>query len=305
MPPRSLGRLSALSLLVVLVFATPAAASGSPAPARAAATCGPTFQVLHNDRIGRVQLPAGTYRVTVNGLSCAAASDLFTQFLEDWDGVLPRPWRYSTPGPGRATFRRGSGGPSFSVSRIGGGGGGGGNDLSCPTAYTLLHADRIGALTLKKGRYRIWLLARGRLGCSLAAALFTQFLEDFDGKLPGGWVLLPESATFVRGSIHYGFRVKPWVGGGGGGGHHSRNETRCPGTFRVLHNDRIGPLRYPAGPYKLDVVRLGCGRASSLFASFLQSPSGRIPRPWRINAQTGTFRNGASSFQAKPAFRVR
>jgi hypothetical protein len=206
-----------------------------------------------------------------------------------------------------ATFR-GSGSKRFSVSRTSGGGGGGGGStsgLACPTAYTLLHNDRIGSLVLAKGRYRISLLARGRLTCTLAAAYLTQFLEDFDGQLPGGWVLLPESATFVHGAISYGFRIKPWSGGGGGGGGHSRRETRCPATFQVEHNDRIGPLRYPAGPYRIDVRGVSCSRASTLFASFLASPSGRLPRPWKISAATGTFRNGAASLQAKPAFRVR
>jgi hypothetical protein len=296
-------RLLSLALVPAAVLALAAASS-----ATAATACPATFQVEHNDRIARVSLPAGAYRVTVTGVSCATASDLFAQFLEDYDGVLPRPWRASSTTAGVATFR-GSGSTRISVSRTsgggGGGGGGGGNDVACPTAYTLLHSDHIGALTLAKGRYRIWLLARGRLTCTLAAAYLTRFLEDFDGQLPGGWVLLPESATFVRGAISYGFRIKPWSGGGGGGGGHSRKETRCPATFQVEHNDRIGPLRYPAGPYRIDVRGVSCSRASTLFASFLASPSGRLPRPWKISAATGTFRNGAASLQAKPAFRVR
>jgi hypothetical protein len=291
-------------LLALVLVPAAALALASASPAVAATACPATFQVEHNDRIGRVSLPAGAYRVTVTGVSCATASDLFAQFLEDYDGVLPRPWTASSTRAGVATFR-GSGSTRISVSRTGGGGGGGGGGLSCPTAYTLLHSDRIGALTLAKGRYRIWLLARGRLTCTLAAAYLTQFLEDFDGRLPGGWVLLPESATFVRGAISYGFRIKPWTGGGGGGGGHSRQETRCPATFQVEHNDRIGPLRYPAGPYRLDVRGVSCARASTLFASFLAIPSGRLPRPWKISAATGTFRNGAASLQAKPAFRVR
>jgi hypothetical protein len=297
-------------LLALALVPAAAIVLASPPRAVAATACPATFQVEHNDRIGRVSLPAGPYRVTVTGVSCASASDLFAQFLEDFDGILPRPWRASSTRAGVATFR-GSGSTRISVSRTGTGGGGGGGGggstggLGCPTAYTLLHNDRIGALTLPKGRYRIWLLARGRLTCTLAAAYMTQFLEDFDGVLPGGWVLLPESATFVRGAISYGFRIKPWSGGGGGGGNHSRTETRCPGTFQVEHNDRIGPLRYPAGPYRIDVRGVSCSRASALFASFLASPSGRLPRPWKISPSTGTFRNGSASLQAKPAFRVR
>jgi hypothetical protein len=52
--------------------------------------------VLHDDRIGALSLPAGDYRLTVADearLSCAHAADLFRQFLEDFDGRLPAPWR--------------------------------------------------------------------------------------------------------------------------------------------------------------------------------------------------------------------
>jgi hypothetical protein len=56
-----------------------------------AATC-PSFRVLHNDRIGAASFPAGSYSMTTGtaaSVSCAAASKLFTSFLEDYDGRLP------------------------------------------------------------------------------------------------------------------------------------------------------------------------------------------------------------------------
>src|SRR3954453_13985439 len=55
----------------------------------------PTFRVLHNDKIGALSLPKGTYSVTTLNsakLSCASASKLFAEFLQDYDGKLRSPW---------------------------------------------------------------------------------------------------------------------------------------------------------------------------------------------------------------------
>ena len=72
-------------------------------------TCPSTFAVLHDDRIGALELPAGNYTVTTldsTRLDCSYASDLFRQFLEDRDGRLPRPWTLDAT---TATFTRGPG----------------------------------------------------------------------------------------------------------------------------------------------------------------------------------------------------
>ncbi len=53
----------------------------------------PTFQVLHNDHIGTAAVPAGTYTLTpFGGLTPARATQSFSRFLQDYDGVLPSPW---------------------------------------------------------------------------------------------------------------------------------------------------------------------------------------------------------------------
>jgi hypothetical protein len=64
--------------------------------------------VVHDDRIGRLRLPAGQYRITAFGnVSCAQASTQFTSFLaNDYTGVLPRPWRLRVA---TGSFLRGSG----------------------------------------------------------------------------------------------------------------------------------------------------------------------------------------------------
>ena len=81
--------------LAGLVATAALALALAPSASAAEATCPGAFQVLHNDRIGAMQLPAGAYTVTVLDsatMGCTEASQLFSQFLEDWDGRLPRPW---------------------------------------------------------------------------------------------------------------------------------------------------------------------------------------------------------------------
>ena len=303
-------------LLTVAVLAAAALAAPGPAGAQAApAACPATFEVLHDDTVGALYLPKGNYTVTLldpAALSCAQASDLFRQFLEDYDGRLQRPWVVNAQ---TASFTRGAGGAvGFSVAPAssGGGGGGGGHHpqgTACPGTFEVLHNDHIGSFAVPNGNYRITLLSVGRLTCSRASAYFARFLQDFDGVLPLPWFLDPETGSFMRGSRNVGFRIKGLVGppnpsGGGGGTHPTGN--RCPSTFRVLHNDSIGRLRLRKGPYRITLVGSGlsCQRAAQLFSGFLDDFEGTLPRPWRLNVQTATFTRGGSrsaGFRVKPA----
>src|SRR4051795_6704165 len=120
--------LLAALVLSVLALALPGASQAAPA------RCPGTFQVLHDDHIGKLALRAGPYVIDVidsSRLSCADASDLFRQFLEDFDGKLQRPWVLNAT---TRTFTRGSGSTTgFTVTRSsGGGGGGGGGGLPAP-----------------------------------------------------------------------------------------------------------------------------------------------------------------------------
>ena len=70
--------------------------------------CPSSFTVLHNDHIGSFAIRKGRYRITllsVGRISCAQASNNFAQFLQDFDGILPRPWFVA---PSTGTFMRGS-----------------------------------------------------------------------------------------------------------------------------------------------------------------------------------------------------
>jgi hypothetical protein len=67
----------------------------------------------------------------------------------------------------------------------------------------------------------------------------------------------------------------------------------CSGEFNVLHNDRIGKLVLPQGPYTISVKRMPCTDASSNLARFLQRPGGDLPDGWRVFAKRGKFVNRA------------
>jgi hypothetical protein len=277
--------LSALGVLAAMLL------GGGVRQAEAAPLTCPSFRVLHNDRIGKLNLPKGSYKVTVlNGskLSCAQSSALFARFLQDWDGVLPRPWVLNAK---TATFTRGRGSDiGFRVQKGGTGGGGGQTRKSCPGYFTVVHNDSIGSFRIPRGRYRLTLLSPNRISCSTAFSKFKEFLYDFDGVLPKPWVLDRQKAAFTLGrngkvgfNINklYGPSPKPRPSG---------KATRCPATFRVLNNDRIGALRLPRGPYWVTVGRnLKCPASTALFAQFLQRTDGNLPRPWRLNASAATF----------------
>jgi hypothetical protein len=305
----------AFSALAAIFLGAGVPRAEASAQASAALNC-PTFRVLHNDRIGKINLPAGTYNVTVlddRRLQCRAASKLFTRFLQDWDGVLPYPWVGRPNGVGKATFRRGSSSATgFRVARTGGGGGGGGGGVrqTCPGTFQVLHNDRIGSFYIPKGQYRITLLNNQRFTCPQAVRKFQEFLLDYDGHLPHPWALNRNTATFYRMdkravgfNINRSYTPKPPSPG-------SRTWARCAGTFRVLNNDRIGALFLPRGPYFISVLRnptLSCTKASSLFRQFLSIPSGRLPGGWRLNARQAKFTKGPGrlTFRVKQAFAPR
>ncbi len=80
--------------------------NGGHHPAGNCQRCPGTFQVEHKDRIGKLKLPAGPYRITIltnANPDCAKASKLFARFLQDTSGNLPGRWRLQVR---TATFTR-------------------------------------------------------------------------------------------------------------------------------------------------------------------------------------------------------
>lgn len=65
---------------------------------------------------------------------------------------------------------------------------------------------------------------------------------------------------------------------------------RCPGTFHLLHADRVGSLRLEAGMHDLAVFGdVTCADAPRLLAGFLQDWDGRLARPWEVAAVDREF----------------
>jgi len=210
-PVRTSRRRLAASFLPALVCALSLLALGGTGSASAAAC--PSFKVLHDDRIGAVSLPAGSYEVAPDtGLSCQAASQLLARFLQDWDGNLPKPWRAVAEGSGKASFTRG-GLPGFSVSRTSGGGGGGNSELGrlCPGNFTVNAGSYIGPLFFVRGPYLLYIPSRSGITCRRASVLFTRFLGAPGGMLPAPWQVKTQTATFFKPSnpLRSAFRVEP------------------------------------------------------------------------------------------------
>jgi len=213
---QGLGLVGALATLVAALALSLGASSA------ASAGC-PGFRVLHDDRIGPAVLPAGSYAITVApsaGLTCPAASKLFTRFLEDFDGVLPSPWRVSGQGSGKATFTQG-GKAGFSVARSSGGGGGEGgsdNELGalCRNSFTVNSNVVLGPLTFPRGQYLLYIPSGSGISCNRAAVLFTRFLGSPAGRLPFPWRLKNQTATFFKPEhpLRSSFRVEPAAGAG-------------------------------------------------------------------------------------------
>jgi hypothetical protein len=162
---------------------------------------------------------------------------------------------------------------------------------ACPT-FHVLHNDRVGKLKLPEGHYTITPFDPSKLSCEKAAKLFAEFLQDFDGNLPRNWRVRPRIKAFQRGHSQVGFYVKRGQPSGGGGGQHPAKGRACPNLFRVLHNDRIGRLKLPAGRYRITLLarrKPSCQRAAGLFAKFLEHPNGKLPSPWDLDPSTATF----------------
>jgi len=304
-----------LLLIAALVLSAFAATSGQ--ASAAPLNCPSTFQVEHDDSIGKLTLSAGTYQIKVSDpakLACERAVINFAEFLADYDGQLRRPW---TVASGMAVFTRGlDSNTAFSVRRLGARRPAdpavpvvNPTSNACPGYFSVLHDDHIGALSIPTDQYRVSLLDPRQLTCREAFAQLTRFLQDVDGNLTRPWVLNGKTATFQHGKgSPAGFRIKPATGlepsPRRGGRFPGKGQPRkCPKTFRVRNPDRIGSLQLPAGPYLTFAQKgsgLSCGQISSLFTRFLSAPRQVAPKPWKVNAGNGVFTKGK-----RPGFRVK
>ena len=178
---------------------------------------------------------------------------------------------------------------------------------TCPK-FTVEHDDTIGKLKLAKGAYTVKIQDDKKVTCPQTTRLLQQFLQDYDGKLPNGWVVKVKKVGFKNKKSGAFFNLVKGGGGGGGGGGGSTPHSKCPSTFQVQNNDQIGKLKLPAGPYytyQLNKQSPNCKRISKLFNQFLQDPSGDLPDRWKVIAEKGKFVKYAQGarigFRVKPA----
>jgi hypothetical protein len=222
-PRPSRAVLVALDALIAIVALALAGAAGpaTAAPAPAPKTC-PSFRVLHNDRIGAAVFPAGNYTIKLEdpSVDCKAGGELFARFLEDFDGVLPAPWKVSPEGSGKAAFPRGSQ-PGFSVELTrkseGEEEGATNPDLGtlCRNPFTVNHTTTIRPLRFTKGQFLIYLPPGSRINCEQAVVLFQRFLGA-SPNLPSPWKLDKQTATFYKPASpsRSAFRIEPLSGAG-------------------------------------------------------------------------------------------
>ncbi len=60
----------------------------------------------------------------------------------------------------------------------------------------------------------------------------------------------------------------------------------CP-SFRADHNDHIGKVSFPRGPYKMVVSEISCASSTKYMQTFLERPSGNLPKPWKLALLSG------------------
>ena len=168
---------------------------------------------------------------------------------------------------------------------------------ACPSTFAVLHDDRIGALALPAGNYTITVTDPALLSCAAAADRFRQFLQDYDGKLPGRWIVDAETGTFLR-SVHVGFSVKPTGAPPSG---NSTVGTRCGGdAFSIDVAHRFPGLTIKPGAYRIWSLGAGCNKAAQQLGRLLDLTQGRLPRGWSLIPASATFNRGGT-----PQFRLK
>ena len=167
----------------------------------------------------------------------------------------------------------------------------------CPQ-FRVLHNDSISGVKFPAGPYN---MVTSQLSCSQSTRYFQQWLAS--GRVAKGWtvkLLSGERRRFTKVGTKVDFQATP---ASEPTPTPSPNGHTCPGTFRVLNNDRIGGMSLPRGNYTISLLNtdvgvtgLTCQVASNDFAYFLNNDwSGRLPSPWYANNSKKTFYRGTNA----------
>jgi hypothetical protein len=290
------------------VLAVAATAAAPPTRAPAPTVCPGTFQVLNNDHVGALSLPAGPYVISITGnLSCRQASSLFTTFLYQWTGDLPGGWVVTPSG-----FRKGA--TSFTVARSrrkppspap--------SSRTCPGTFSVLHNTRIGPAAFVQGNYVVTLLkpSTSHFSCQTASRTFAYFLNTrFAKPLPYPWLLTTKTTTFTEKTNGVGFRVArsvllgapqtgPKVTAGGG----ETVGTPCRPLYQVSGgNARIDNFVLDKGTYQIWAIgNLSCAQARQDVARAVALRT-TLPKGWKHNISSAIVTvGGGNGFRLKLA----
>ena len=281
--PRLRGFVAAIAATAAmsLSFAAGPASAASTAAVGAPVACPGTFQVLHNDHVGSLSLPAGPYVITANNVSCSQASSLFTTFLNQWTGKLPGGWVVTANG-----FRKGS--TYFTVARshhVTPGGN------TCPGQFSVLHNTRIGPGSYAQGNYTLTLLKKStsHFSCQTASRTFAYFLNTrYSKPLPYPWVQDTKTKTFTEKTNGVGFRVAPVIALGApqtgpkvtaGGG--ETVGTPCKPLYKAAKGARIDGFVLNKGSYQVWAIgTLSCTQARKDVARAVALRT-KLPKGWK------------------------
>ena len=167
----------------------------------------------------------------------------------------------------------------------------------CPQ-FRVLHNDTISGVKFPAGPYN---MVVSLMTCQQSTTYFQQFLAA--GRVPSGWkvAIIPgtQNRRFTKLGTKVDFQATPATPATETSPELGASGTYvCPGTFHVLHNDRIGKMSLPAGRYQISLLSqtaMSCKSASNDFAYFLNNDwSGKLPTPWYTNNSTKTFYRGAA-----------
>jgi hypothetical protein len=305
--PRLRGFVTAIAVAAAasLSIAAGPASAASPTAVGAPVACPGTFQVLNNDHVGSLSLPAGPYIITVNGqLSCTQASSLFTTFLYQWTGTLSGGWVVTANG-----FRRGA--TSFTVARTHHVTPSGGSGKTCPGQFSVLHNTRIGPGSFAQGNYTVTLLkaSTSHFSCQTASRTFAYFLNTrYSKPLPYPWLQNTKTKTFTEKTNGVGFRVAqvvllgapqtgPKVTAGGG----QTVGTPCRPPYRVTGgNARIDNFVLNQGAYQIWAIgNLSCTQARQDVARAVALRT-TLPKGWTHNVKNAIVTvGGGRGFRLK------
>lgn len=151
---------------------------------------------------------------------------------------------------------------------------------TCPS-FHVLHNDSIGKVKIPAGQYSV---SPKGVTCKNSAILIERFLDDYDGNLPDGWTITGGSSiVFKKSGTSESITMKrTTVAPSGGGGSDTQNGV-CPGSFTVLHNDKVGGMPLKAGQYQIRTKGLYCWFDTQKLAYFLDyNETGKLPSPWTV-----------------------